>query len=114
MGPSTGFYVVSPSQLLLVVMIQKPLGSSYTYLEPGDLKEPALGLLVEDFLESKLREPQGLVLGSVVGSTLGLAGSVVGSTLGLVFGDRLGLLVEVALGGALGELLGLHLKKFGA
>jgi hypothetical protein len=78
-------------------------------LEPGDLKEPALGLSVEDFLGSKLREHQGLVLGSVVGSTLRLAGSVVGSTLELVFGDRLGLLVEVALGVALGELLGLAL-----
>jgi hypothetical protein len=61
---------------------------------------------VEDFLGSKLREPQGLVLGSVVSSTMRLTGSVVGSTLGLVFGDRLGLLVEVARGVALGELRG--------
>jgi hypothetical protein len=66
MGPSTGFYVGSSSKLLLVMMVQKPLGQSWAYLEPGDLQEPALGLSAGGFLGSELRKfwgAPGLALG---------------------------------------------------
>jgi hypothetical protein len=81
-GPKHWVLCCKPLPVVVSGDDSEAFGLELRYLEPGDLKEPALGLSVEDFLgSSKLREPQGLVLVSVVGSTLRLASSVVGSTL---------------------------------